>query len=142
MHRFRISASKSTAFAILIFVHAPGKPGTCLNPVAASDPNPLYNERMTTGRNIAGILCKGGAGNFSPSVIEPQGVQTIHANSPDRPITYVNWGMQPGLPAGCPMGNSKAHKGQPPPKLPSTRIFSMGFPFLGVSPAPKAYGPQ
>jgi|GEM_PF-433383 len=89
-----------------------------LNAVAANDPNQLYNERMATDLNIAGIARQGEPGNYSYSVINPQGVQTIHATGPDRPITYVSWSdaarfanwMSNGQPSG-PAGPTTTENG-------------------------------
>ena len=52
-----------------------------LNAVAATDPYSLYNPRMATDLNIAGITQNGSSGGFSYSVI----------GSGNRPITYVSW---------------------------------------------------
>jgi formylglycine-generating enzyme required for sulfatase activity len=52
-----------------------------LNAVAATDPYSLYNPRMATDLNIAGITQHGSSGGFSYSVI----------GSGNRPITYVSW---------------------------------------------------
>ena len=52
-----------------------------LNAVAATDPYLLYNPRMTTDLNVAGITRAGSSGSFSYSVI----------GSGNRPISYVSW---------------------------------------------------
>jgi formylglycine-generating enzyme required for sulfatase activity len=56
-----------------------------LNAVAKSDPYSLYDLRMATDLNSAGILRTGTEGNYSYSVMNNGG---IGAN---RPITYVSW---------------------------------------------------
>jgi sulfatase modifying factor 1 len=53
-----------------------------LNAVAATDTYGLYNPNMATDLNIAGIAQNGTPGSYSYSVI----------GSPNKPITYVNWG--------------------------------------------------
>jgi formylglycine-generating enzyme required for sulfatase activity len=53
-----------------------------LNAVAANDTYSLYNTRMATDLNIAGISRSGSPGSYKYSVI----------GTPNRPITYVNWG--------------------------------------------------
>jgi sulfatase modifying factor 1 len=53
-----------------------------LNAVAAIDPYGLYNTRMGTDLNVAGITRAGASGSYNYSVI----------GSADRPITYVSWG--------------------------------------------------
>ena len=68
-----------------------GQYAAFLNAVAADDPNHLFNEKMSTDLNIAGIQRLGQPGSYTYTVIDPQGLQTIHANGPDRPITYVSW---------------------------------------------------
>ena len=52
-----------------------------LNAVAATDTYSLYNPRMATDLNIAGITQAGSSGSFSYSVI----------GSGSRPITFVSW---------------------------------------------------
>jgi len=52
-----------------------------LNAVAATDTNSLYNSRMGTDLNIAGISQTGGSGSYAYSVL----------GSANRPITYVSW---------------------------------------------------
>ena len=52
-----------------------------LNAVAVTDTYSLYNSRMGTNLNIAGISQTGGSGNYTYSVI----------GSANRPITYVSW---------------------------------------------------
>ena len=52
-----------------------------LNAVATTDTYSLYNSRMGTDLNIAGISQTGGSGSYSYSVI----------GSANRPITYVSW---------------------------------------------------
>lgn len=54
---------------------------TFLNAVAASDPYGLYNGKMATNQNIAGISRSGTSGSYSYSVI----------GSGNRPVSYVNW---------------------------------------------------
>jgi len=57
-----------------------------LNAVAATgDPYGLYNSRMATDLNSAGILRTEDGGNFIYSVIDNAG------NSANRPVTYVSW---------------------------------------------------
>jgi formylglycine-generating enzyme len=52
-----------------------------LNAVAATDTYGLYDIRMASNLNIAGISRSGSSGSFSYSVV----------GSGDRPITYVSW---------------------------------------------------
>jgi len=56
-----------------------------LNAVAKSDPYSLYDARMETDLNIAGILRSGTSGSYAYSVIDNAG------DSSDRPIAYVTW---------------------------------------------------
>ena len=52
-----------------------------LNAVAATDTFSLYNSKMGTELNIAGISQTGGSGSYTYSVL----------GSANRPITYVSW---------------------------------------------------
>jgi formylglycine-generating enzyme required for sulfatase activity len=56
-----------------------------LNAVAATDTYSLYNARMGTDLNVAGIAQSGSSGSYTYSVI------TNGGNSANRPITYVSW---------------------------------------------------
>jgi formylglycine-generating enzyme required for sulfatase activity len=56
-----------------------------LNAVAATDTYSLYNTRMASDLNIAGISRAGTSGSYTYSVINNGG------NSANRPITYVSW---------------------------------------------------
>src|SRR6476659_3432762 len=51
-----------------------------LNAVAATDTYSLYNTKMATNLNFAGISRSGSPGNYSYSPI----------GSPNKPVTYVN----------------------------------------------------
>src|SRR4051812_47400768 len=53
-----------------------------LNAVAATDTYALYNTRMASDQNIAGIAQSGISGSYSYSLI----------GSPNHPISYVSWG--------------------------------------------------
>lgn len=53
-----------------------------LNAVARTDTYSLYNPRMATDLNIAGISRTGAPGTYSYQVI----------GSPNKPVTYVSWG--------------------------------------------------
>jgi hypothetical protein len=53
-----------------------------LNAVAASDPYGLYASAMASDPNAAGIARSGSNGSYSYTAI----------GSPNRPVTYVNWG--------------------------------------------------
>ncbi len=53
-----------------------------LNAVAATDTYGLYDTRMATDLNIAGIAQSGSSGSYIYSVI----------GSPNHPVTYVSWG--------------------------------------------------
>jgi sulfatase modifying factor 1 len=53
-----------------------------LNAVAVSDTYALYDARMASDLNIAGIAQSGASGSYNYSVID----------SPNHPITYVSWG--------------------------------------------------
>lgn len=75
---------------------------TFLNSVAKKDTYKLYNERMTSDLNVAGIERKGSDGSYSYSVMDNDG------SSANRPISYVsffdaarfaNW-MSNGQPIG------------------------------------------
>ncbi len=68
-----------------------GQYAAFLNAVAADDPNQLFNDKMSTDLNIAGIQRQGQPGSYTYTVLDPQGVQSVHATGPDRPITYVSW---------------------------------------------------
>ena len=57
-----------------------------LNAVATTDPYSLYNTRMASDPNIAGISRAGSSGGYSYSVINNGGLL-----SGNRPITYVSW---------------------------------------------------
>jgi sulfatase modifying factor 1 len=69
-----------------------------LNAVAATDTYALYNTRMASDLNIAGIAQSGISGSYSYSLI----------GSPNHPISYVSWGdaarfvnwLQNGQPTG------------------------------------------
>lgn len=56
-----------------------------LNAVAKSDPYSLYDAKMGTDLNIAGIMRTGTSGSYVYSVIDNAG------DSGDRPIAYVTW---------------------------------------------------
>jgi sulfatase modifying factor 1 len=73
------------AFQISKYLVTIGQYTDFLNAVAATDPYELYNTRMATDLNIAGILRSGTIGGYSYSVIDNDG------NSANRPITYVSW---------------------------------------------------
>jgi hypothetical protein len=63
-----------------------------LNAVAQADPNGLYNPKMATDLQVAGIARTGSPGMFKYTVIPPSGPIQISAATPDqRPITYVSW---------------------------------------------------
>jgi formylglycine-generating enzyme required for sulfatase activity len=63
-----------------------------LNAVAQVDPHGLYNPKMATDLQVAGIARTGGSGKFKYSVIPPSGPVQISAATPDqRPMTYVSW---------------------------------------------------
>jgi formylglycine-generating enzyme required for sulfatase activity len=63
-----------------------------LNAVGQSDPHGLYNPKMATDLQVAGIARTGSAGKFRYSVIPPSGPIQVSAATPDqRPITYVSW---------------------------------------------------
>ena len=68
-------------FAIGKYEVTIGQYTSFLNAVAATDPYLLYNPRMTTDLNVAGIAQTGSSGSFSYSVI----------GSGNHPIPYVNW---------------------------------------------------
>lgn len=53
-----------------------------LNAVAATDTYALYNTKMATNLNIAGIARSGSSGGYTYSVI----------GSANHPVTYVGWG--------------------------------------------------
>ena len=56
-----------------------------LNAVATTDTYSLYNTRMATDLNVAGISRTGSSGSYSYSVINNGG------DSSNRPINYVSW---------------------------------------------------
>jgi formylglycine-generating enzyme required for sulfatase activity len=56
-----------------------------LNAVATTDTYSLYNTRMATDLNVAGIARAGSSGSYTYSVINNGG------DSSNRPITYVSW---------------------------------------------------
>jgi formylglycine-generating enzyme len=58
---------------------------TFLNAVAANDTYSLYDSRMTTDLNSAGIRRDGEPGRYTYAVLDNAG------SSANRPITYVNW---------------------------------------------------
>lgn len=62
-----------------------GQYTTFLNAVAKSDPYGLYNTKMATDLNRAGIARSGSSGTFTYTVISNGG------DSSNRPITYVSW---------------------------------------------------
>ena len=62
-----------------------GQYTTFLNAVAKSDPHGLYNTKMSTDLNVAGITRVGRPGSYSYSVMNNFG------NSANRPIAYVSW---------------------------------------------------
>lgn len=62
-----------------------GQYAAFLNAVAASDPYSLYNARMGSDLNTAGIARTGDDGSYRYSVIDNGGT------SGNRPITYVTW---------------------------------------------------
>jgi hypothetical protein len=70
-HIYRIARKETTIAQYASF----------LNAVAKTDPYNLYNTRMATNADVAGISRSGGAGSYVYGVI----------GSGDRPITYVNW---------------------------------------------------
>ena len=57
-----------------------------LNAVAASDPYSLYNPKMATDFNVAGISRTGSSGSYAYAAIN-----IIGGYSPNRPMTYVSW---------------------------------------------------
>jgi sulfatase modifying factor 1 len=59
-----------------------GQYAAFLNAVAAVDPYGLYTAQMSTDLNAAGIARSGSSGSYSYSAI----------GSPNKPVTYVNWG--------------------------------------------------
>ena len=71
----------ANVFAIGKYEVTIGQYTSFLNAVAATDPYLLYNPRMTTDLNVAGIAQTGSSGSFSYSVI----------GSGNHPIPYVNW---------------------------------------------------
>jgi sulfatase modifying factor 1 len=71
----------ANAFAIGKYEVTIGQYTTFLNAVAATDTYRLYNTRMGTTLNIAGIARSGSSGSYSYSVL----------GSGNRPITYVSW---------------------------------------------------
>jgi len=69
-----------------------GQYATFLNSVGQSDPHGLYNSRMASDLQVAGIARTGSPGKFRYNVIPPSGPVQISAATPDqRPITYVSW---------------------------------------------------
>jgi|694.fasta_scaffold150336_2 formylglycine-generating enzyme required for sulfatase activity len=63
-----------------------------LNAVAQSDPHGLYNPKMATDLQVAGIARMGSPGRFRYKVLPPSGlVQIPEATAEHRPITYVSW---------------------------------------------------
>jgi sulfatase modifying factor 1 len=71
----------ANAFAIGKYEVTIGQYTTFLNAVAATDTYRLYNTRMGTTLNIAGIARSGSSGSYSYSVF----------GSGNRPITFVSW---------------------------------------------------
>ena len=82
-----------------------------LNAVAATDTYGLYHPSMATDLNIAGIARSGVSGSYTYSVI----------GSPNKPVTYVSWGMRPGLSTGCTMASRRGRKMPALPKTARTR---------------------
>ena len=69
-----------------------GQYTTFLNAVGQSDPHGLYNPKMATDLQVAGIARTGSPGKYRYSVIPPSGPVQIPAATPEqRPITYVSW---------------------------------------------------
>ena len=63
-----------------------------LNAVAQADPHGLYNPKMATDLQVAGVARSGPSGKFIYSVIPPSGpFQIPGATAGQRPITYVSW---------------------------------------------------
>lgn len=62
-----------------------GQYAAFLNAVAADDPHSLYDSRMTTDRNSAGVAREGSPGAYTYAVLDNDG------SSANRPITYVTW---------------------------------------------------
>ncbi len=74
--------SVSYAYNIGKYEVTVGQYTSFLNAVAATDTYSLYDTRMATELNIAGIDRSGSVGNYSYSVI----------GSPNHPVTCVTWG--------------------------------------------------
>ena len=84
--------SVAYAFSIAKFDITIGQYTTFLNAVAKSDPNGLYNSKMTTDLQVSGIIRSGCSGDYSYTVAPPNGpVQISAATAKNRPITYVSW---------------------------------------------------
>lgn len=63
-----------------------------LNAVAKTDPHGLYDARMASDKNVAGISQSGTSGSFTYAVTGPFGTNPAGASSSvNRPITYVSW---------------------------------------------------
>jgi len=63
-----------------------------LNAVAKNDPYGLWDPRMESDLNIAGVARTGSPGSYSYSAIGPSGaVQIPQASASNRPIAYINW---------------------------------------------------
>ena len=63
-----------------------------LNAVAQSDSHGLYNPKMATDLQVAGIARTGSPGRYRYRVLPPSGlVQIPEATAAHRPITYVSW---------------------------------------------------
>jgi len=69
-----------------------GQYAAFLNAVAMTDTYRLYNERMATDLNVAGISQAGSSGSYTYSVIDTDYSSTRPTTtSANRPITYVSW---------------------------------------------------
>lgn len=62
-----------------------GQYAAFLNAVAATDPYALYDPRMTSDLNSAGITRTGAPGGYRYAVMDN------HGSSAKRPVTYVTW---------------------------------------------------
>lgn len=89
----------STAYNIGKYEVTVGQYTAFLNAVAANDTYSLYSQNNASDTNGAGILRNGSSGSYTYSVV----------GSPNRPVTYVNWGdaarfanwMHNGQPTGA-----------------------------------------
>jgi len=86
------NAADTTGFGAVAYDYAIGRTSvsigqyvTFLNAVARRDPHGLYDSRMTTDLNVAGITRVGSPGRYSYSVMNHLG------SAANRPITYVSW---------------------------------------------------